>query len=116
MPSSAYSFSFTWNQSTLNKLRKNAMARLLKLGYKINNDAKSNAPYLTGALVNSIRVDASESDVVYILAGGNAFGKSVPYARRREYENKAHPNTRYYMRNAFQDGVRNFKEEFRNLI
>lgn len=109
-------YTFTWNQSTLDKLRKNAMARLVKLGLQINNKAKSNAPYLTGALVNSIRVDDSASETVYVIAGGNAFGKSVPYARRREYENRAHPNTRYYMRNAFQDGVRNFKAEFRNLI
>lgn len=110
------SYTFTWNQATLGKLRKNAMARLVKLGLQINNKAKGNAPYLTGALVNSIRVDTSADETVYVIAGGNAFGKSVPYARRREYENRAHPNTKYYMRNAFQDGVRNFKEQFRNLI
>lgn len=111
------SYTFTWNQSTLKKLKKNTMSRLVKLGTQINNKAKSNAPYLTGALVNSIRVDASEDNVVYVLAGGRTpNGAKVPYARRREYENQLHPSTRYYMRNAFQDGVRNFKQEFKNLI
>lgn len=110
------SYTFTWNQGTLNKLKSNTMKRLIDLGTKINNKAKSNAPYLTGALVNSIRVDTSEQNTVYVLAGGNAVGRSVPYAKRREYENQLHPNTRYYMRNAFQDGVRNFKQEFKNLI
>lgn len=111
------SFTFSWNQSTLKKLNANAMQRLIKLGTQINNKAKSGAPYLTGALVNSIRVDTSEQDTVYVLAGGKApNGAKVPYARRREYENNLHPNTRYYMKNAFQDSVRNFKQEFKNLI
>lgn len=111
------SYTFTWNQSTLDRLKTNAMERLLKLGYNINNQAKGNAPYLTGALVNSIRVDTSEQDTVYMLAGGTApNGANIPYAKRREYENNLHPGTRYYMRNAFQDGVRNFKQEFKNLI
>lgn len=110
------SYKFSWNQSTLNRLRINATHRLLKLAYQINNKAKSNAPVLTGALVNSIRVDEAGDNTVYVIAGGKAFGKSVPYAELREYVNNAHPNTRYYMKRAFQDGVRNFKEDFRNLI
>lgn len=110
------SYTFTWNQNTLKKLQTNVMTRLLKLGYQINNKAKSNAPYLTGALVNSIRVDTSKDNTVYVLAGGKVLGRSVPYAKRREYENLAHPSKRYYMRNAFDDGVRNYKQEFKNLI
>lgn len=115
MSSTAYSFS--WNQATISKLRKNAMKRLTKIGYQINNKAKSGAPYLTGALVNSIRIDASEQDVIYVLAGGKALnGAKVPYAKRREYENNLHPNTRYYMRNAFAEATRNYKEQFKDLI
>lgn len=111
------SYTFTWNLNTLKELKTNAMQRLLKLGYQINNKAKGNAPYLTGALVGSIRVDASEDDTVYVLAGGKApNGATVPYAKRREYENNLHPDTRHYMGNAFRDGVRNFKQEFKNLI
>lgn len=111
------SFTFSWNQSTLKKLKTNTMQRLVKLGTQINNKAKSNAPYLSGALVNSIRVDTSEQDTVHVFAGGKApNGAKVPYAKRREYENNLHPGTRYYMRNAFQDSVRNFKQEFKNLI
>lgn len=114
---SSTSYSFTWNQSTLNKLKANAMQRLLKLGYQINNAAKANAPWDTGALANSIRVDTSEQNIIYVLAGGRApSGATVPYAKRREYENKLHPSRKYYMRNAFRDETRNYKQEFKNLI
>lgn len=110
--SSKAEYSFTWNEPVIASLKNNIMARMLSMGYKINNTAKANAPYLTGALVNSIRVDTSEEDVVYVIAGGKVGGKSIPYAKRQEYENKRHP---YYMRNAFRDVTRNYKQFFKDL-
>lgn len=109
------SVTFTWNQQVLDKLKTSVVARMLSMGYKIQNTAKGKAPYLTGALVNSIRIDTSKDNTVYVIAGGKIYGRSVPYAKRREYENHAHPSTRYYMRDSFRDTTRNYQTFFKDL-
>ncbi len=51
---------------------------LLAAGWVIANDAKRRAPYITGTLRRSIRVEVREHGVVVV-------GSEVPYARRIEY-------------------------------
>lgn len=106
---------FTWNNAEVNKLVNNVNKRMLGFGYKIANIAKSGAPHLTGALINSIHVNHDTENSIMIVAGGSIAGKKVDYARKREYENKAHPNTRFYMTNAFKWGEQNIMEYFKGV-
>ena len=68
---------------------------LSKMGSSALNLAKMYAPYKTGELLRDGRVQ-KEQDSVKIIFGGF----SVPYARRRHYENNLHPNTKYYLERA----------------
>lgn len=100
-----------WNQSAISKLKTDVEKRMFSFGYKIANQAKAGAPVLSGALRDTIHVTEAQAGLVIISAGGSFAGKKVDYARKREYENQAHPNTRYYMTNAFkwgEDNVLNF--------
>lgn len=114
MASSTYSF--TWNKATLGALNDAVVARMKGLAFKTLNEAKKGAPVLTGVLQNSIRVADADRTTEVIAAGGSMAGASVLYARRREYENRAHPETKYYMRNAFTWLKNNYKNEFKGLI
>lgn len=98
--------SFTWNTTKLARVRKQFQKGVLKLGAAVAAQARSNAPVLTGNLVRSIRIDSSKQGVVFVAAGGNAGSYSVPYAKRREYENNLHPNTKMYMHRAFDKKVK----------
>lgn len=93
--------SFKWNQPVLNKVQSAFAQGMVRMGYAIANQARGNAPVLTGALRNSIRTTVDGKDNVYVIAGGNAGQYTVPYAKRREYENNAHPSKRMYMHKAF---------------
>lgn len=92
----AQTVKLTWNNGKLNELQRKTNEGLLSMGFDIASRARFNAPVLTGALRNSIRTTV-EGETVYVLAGGGR----VPYARRREYENRLHPETRHYMERAF---------------
>ena len=91
---------FKWNQAGLNNLNRGITKGLLNIGAAIAKQARTNAPVDTGALKGSIRVAEKNATTVYVLAGGNVGGKSIPYALRREYENNLHPDKKHYMRNA----------------
>lgn len=93
--------SFKWNQAVLNQVRSAFTQGMVKMGYAIANQARANAPVLSGALRNSIRTTLDGKDDVYVIAGGHAGSYTVPYAKRREYENNAHPSKRMYMHKAF---------------
>jgi len=54
------------------------------------------APVLTGALVNDGRVEKNPEGGRSVVFGSN----SVPYARRRHFENNLHPQTLYYLQRA----------------
>ena len=95
-----------WDQSKIDAIRRNTMKGLLSMGYEIQRQAKDNAPWLSGDLSRSIRT-TTENDTVYVVAGGSVNGKTIAYARLREYENNAHPDKRYYMRRAFDNVMRN---------
>lgn len=111
------SYSFKWNTVKIQQIKHNTIMGLIKMGYDINNRAKAKAPVLTGTLVNSIRVDVTERDQgnVYVLAGGTAGVYKAPYARRREFENNKHPNTKHYMRNAFNEATKNYSKYFKEI-
>lgn len=98
---------FKWNSGKVAGIRREVARGMLRMGADIASRARFNAPYLTGALRNSIRVTADKQDTVYVLAGGQVSdkrgkrGKRIDYALMREFVNKAHPGTTHYMQRAF---------------
>lgn len=108
-------YKFSWNQSKLSKLRGNIKQAMIAAGFATANKAAENAPVDTGALSNSLRVTTSEKDAVYVLAGGKSGGKSIAYARRREYENRKNPQTKRYMGRAFDDLKTNYAKYFKGV-
>lgn len=99
-------YKLTWDNGKLTEVQRKTNAGLLKMGFDIAAKARFNAPVLTGALRNDIRVTTS-GGFVYILAGSSR----VPYARIREYENKKHPSTTHYMGRAFASVLNSNWEE-----
>ena len=63
------------------------------LSKTILNKARMNAPVLTGAL----RASGNISNTGMY---SRVIGFSVPYATVREFNNKKHPNTKFYLRRA----------------
>lgn len=88
------------NHAKIAGFNQKAIKNLMRLGYDIAAQARQNAPYETGALRNSIRVEETNPKTVEVIAGGSFGGKSVPYALKREYENNLHPDRKHYMENA----------------
>lgn len=107
---------FTWKQAKIADIRRQLTVGLLKMGSDIASRARSNAPVLTGALRNSIRVTADGEDTVYVVAGGAIAGKEIKYALRREFENKKNPSTTHYMGRAFESVARgDLKKYFKGI-
>lgn len=107
-----------WNNSAIKKLGDNAMLGMFKLGGAMAAQARSNAPIVTGALRNSIRIEA-EGNVVYVRAGGTVIGnKKIDYAYKREKGPNRNPATEHYMENAERavmngDWQKYFREELK---
>ena len=97
---SKVSVELTWDNSKISLINKNTVRGLFKLGYDRASQARRNAPYLTGALRNTIRVQEINNNTLEVIAGGVYGGHSVPYAWIREKENKLHPDRKHYMENA----------------
>lgn len=95
-----------WDNGALSELQRRTNMALFKMGTDIASKARANAPVLTGALRNDIRVEPQQG-AVFIVAGSSR----VPYARRREYENKAHPYTTHYMGRAYSSVIASNWEE-----
>lgn len=89
-----------WDDNSISLINKNAVSGLFKMGYDIAAQARRNAPYLTGALRNTIRVTETNSNTVDVIAGGSFGGKKVPYAWIREQGPNRNPATEHYMENA----------------
>lgn len=89
-----------WNNTAISHIDERAIKGLFRMAYDMAAQARRNAPYLTGALRNTIRVQEADSNTLEVIAGGSYGGRSVPYAWRREWENNAHPERKHYMRNA----------------
>ena len=94
------SVKLTWDKSKINLANVNARAGLFKLGFDVAAQARRNAPYVTGALRNTIRVQEAGNDSVEVVAGGTYGGKRVPYAWKREIGPNRNPATVHYMQNA----------------
>ena len=88
------------NYSKISNLKQKGIKGLFKLGYDIAAQARRNAPYQTGALRNSIRVEEANNSTIEVIAGGSFGGKSVPYAYKREEGPNKDPSTEHYMENA----------------
>lgn len=91
-------YRFTYNpgwKSKGTKIMRKGLARMLS---DIHQQAVLNAPKKSRALINSGRFKMESG-----LKGKVTFGGGdVPYAKRREYENKLHPSTRFYLKRAGQ--------------
>ena len=77
-----------------------AVNGLVRLGFDIAAQARRNAPYVTGALRNTIRVQDTSENTVEVIAGGTYGGKKVDYAWIREQGPNRNPATVHYMENA----------------
>lgn len=108
-------YSFTWNGARVNRLKKDLTKAMVTAAIAVSNDAKRGAPVFTGALVNSIRVDATKEGAVYVLAGGKVGGKKIAYAKYREYNNRKNPQTKFYMFKAFKNLEQNYPKYFKGL-
>lgn len=90
----------TWNDAALSLVNKKAVYGLFKMGFDIAAQARRNAPYLTGALRNTIRVNETSANTVEVIAGGTFGGRKVDYAWIREQGPNKNPATEHYMENA----------------
>lgn len=109
------SYTFTWNHPRIDRLEQNVNKAMVTAAIDVSNEAKRGAPVDTGALVNSLRVDTDKADQVYVLAGGKVGGKNIPYAKRREYENRKNPQTKFYMSRAFASLKDNYQKYFKGI-
>ena len=65
---------------------------LAKVWLTVQNTSKKLAPYMRGKLRQSIGTDFNN-----ITKGKVVVWSKVAYARKREYENKKNPQTKYYL-------------------
>lgn len=98
--SSTATVTLKWDNSVLNLMNTNAVRGLFQMGFDIAAQARRNAPYVTGALRSTIRVQDTSENTVEIIAGGTYGGKKVDYAWKREQGPNRNPATEHYMENA----------------
>lgn len=94
----------TWNRQSLAQIERKTLIGIMSMAQDIRSQARINAPYVTGALSNSIRVE-EDGYITYIKAGGvvsaGSLGpKWVDYAQKREEGPNRNPATEHYMQNA----------------
>lgn len=97
---------FNWNNKALAEIDRNILVGIFSMAQDIRSQARINAPYVTGALSNSIRVEEN-GQTVFIKAGGivsqgSVGPKNIDYAEKRERGPNRNPATEHYMRNAMQ--------------
>lgn len=73
-----------WDTGKIQHISENAVKGLVRMAYDIGNQARRNAPYKTGALANSIRVETNGAEVS-VIAGGVYAGRNIPYAAIQEF-------------------------------
>lgn len=94
-----------WDTGKINSIENKAVKGVIRMAYDIGNQARRNAPYKTGALSNSIRVEES-GDFVEVIAGGSYAGRNIPYAAIQEFGGYAgrnrsvHIKGKHYMERA----------------
>lgn len=85
----------------INLTNEKAVKGLFRLGFDMASQARRNAPYLTGALRNTIRVrESADKNNLEVVAGGTYGGRKVAYAWKREQGPNRNPATEHYMENA----------------
>ena len=90
-----------WNQPALNAINRHTLEGLFRMGFDIAAQARRNAPYVTGALRSTIRVqETADANELEVRAGGQFGNKKVPYAWIREQGPNRNPATEHYMENA----------------
>lgn len=90
-----------WNNNKISLMNINAVSGLFRMGFDIAAQARRNAPYVTGALRNTIRVhETSDANTLEVIAGGTFAGFVVDYAWIREQGPNRNPATEHYMENA----------------
>lgn len=94
------SVKITWNKQAISLINKNTVSGLFKLGFDIAAQARQRAPYITGALRSTIRVQETGDNTVEVIAGGTYGGKKVDYAWIREQGPNRNPATEHYMKNS----------------
>lgn len=97
---SSVSIRLDWNTKKLSLINDKAVKGLVRMGFDIASRARANAPYLTGALRSTIRVQEQGKDQLEVIAGGTYAGYKVPYAWIREQGPNRNPATVHYMQNA----------------
>lgn len=89
-----------WDNQKISLINDRAVKGLFRLGFDIANQARSNAPYVTGALRSTIRVEETSDNSVEVVAGGSFGGRVVRYAWKREQGPNRNRATEHYMENA----------------
>ena len=97
---SSVSIRLDWNTKEISLINQRTVNGLVKMGFDIASRARVNAPYVTGALRNTIRVQEQGQENVEVIAGGTYGGHKVPYAWKREIGPNRNPATVHYMQNA----------------
>lgn len=72
----------------------------LRMATDIHRLATQYAPVDKGHLRASGRIEKGQGSGVKVVFGGSGNGYSVPYAAKREFENKKNPQTIGYLRRA----------------
>lgn len=110
---------FQWNKRKIKGYEQKFIQGLIRMGYDIRSKAILKAPWVTGALRNSIRVDgkqAFENGTVEVIAGGTSAPmdsrdkrytfkgtRFVDYAWKREKGPNRRPETEHYMENSLSE-------------
>lgn len=89
-----------WNNAELKSINRKTQEGLLRLGFDIASQARRNAPYVTGALRATIRVQEIADNELDVRAGGTYGNKTVNYAWIREQGPNKNSATEHYMENA----------------
>lgn len=105
------SIKFKWNNTALEQINRNVLEGMFEMAYDMARKARKNAPVVTSALRNSIRVQEN-GYIVEIRAGGvvaqsTRGAKYVDYAMLREIgpnnPNAPHAPTEHYMERAMHE-------------
>jgi hypothetical protein len=100
-----------WDTDQLKKLD----VGMLEIATDIHRRSAILAPVLSGNLVASGRIKRNGAADYSIIYGGNS-GFNVPYAKRRHFENRKHPQTIGYLSKAAESVSRgNLSKYFRGL-
>ena len=89
-----------WDNKNISLINKKAVQGLFRMGFDIATQARVNAPYVTGALRSTIRVEEASDNSVEVIAGGSFGGRIVNYAWKREQGPNRLRSTEHYMENA----------------